>query len=89
MLLRSALFAISDSRLPLVYDGGGWSTELTLVNLGAVDVTIRFTFATEKVCAEEWKIVFRSSFGQPKDSVIATTMKPGATLTTDGPASGV
>ncbi len=58
-----------------------------LAKLSALDATIRFSFTTEKEYAEEWKIEFRSSFGQPKDSVIAITMKLGATLTTDGPDS--
>lgn len=75
-----------DTVAPLVLDGRGWSTQITLVNLGKVDARVLLNFSTSRGYAEPWKISLSVSRGDvvsgnmAAETSVTTTIPPNGTL---------
>ena len=78
-----------DTVAPLVLDGRGWSTQVTLVNLGKVDARILLNFSTSRGYAEPWKIGLSVTPGGPTsgntvgEASVSAIIPPGAILTVE------
>lgn len=65
--------------MPLVQDGGGWSTRITLTNLAAKPGVFIIGFMSAKGFAEPWKLQMTSTSGRVSSSVVELNLEPGAT----------
>ena len=46
----------TDRFIPLIHDGGGWVTQITIINLSDKDETVLAEFMTARGFAERWKM---------------------------------
>jgi hypothetical protein len=76
----------TDRFIPLVQDGGGWTTELTLVNILKKPASVSVTFMNEKGSNEIWKLSLKSTVGKVFQNGVELVLAPGAsaTITTGG-----
>lgn len=78
---QAATVGETDRFIPLVQDGGGWSTQITIVNLSDKTATVVLTLMTAKAFTEPWKVDLKATqgrvFGFAGDAVLA----PGAVTT--------
>ena len=82
LLLASGLAATVetyDRFVPLVHDGDGWSTQITLVNLSPKPATILVTFMDPASFLDTWKVVLKSNFGKVIANMVDLPLAPGAT----------
>lgn len=70
----------NDRFLPLIHDGGGWSTEVTIVNLSGKPAFVMATFLTEKGLLETWKLGLKASKGRISEAAVEAPLEPGASL---------
>ncbi len=70
----------TDRFIPLAHDGGGWTTELTIVNLSNKPAQVQAIFSTAKGYAEPWKLELRASKGRVRDSSVEASLEVGAAL---------
>ena len=89
LLSQAATVGETDRFIPLVQDGGGWTTQITIVNLADKDETILAEFMTTRGLLERWKIGLAASPGKVNGSVVEIILAPGAiaTIETSGTPS--
>lgn len=70
----------TDRYIPLVQDGGGWSTQLVITNLSDKPTVVVASFLTAKGYAEEWKIELKASQGKISRASVEAILDPGASV---------
>lgn len=68
----------TDRFLPLVQDGGGWSSQITVVNLSKKPALAVVTFLTSRVADEPWQPGFTITSGKILGNVVEIQLAPGA-----------
>ncbi len=78
----------TDRFLPLAQDGGGWSTQVTVVNLSNKPALAVVTFLTWRGYGESWEPGLTVSSGKIVGNTVDLALAPGATgvITTSGKA---
>lgn len=76
--LNGATVGATDSVLPLIQDGGGWSTQVTIVNLSPRPASLIVTFMTPKGFNEPWRLTVKASVGKVTGSIVEVPLAPGA-----------
>ena len=77
----------TDTTIPLVQDGGGWSTTITLLNLGAKPAGFDINFSTPK--GDPWTTAVKISAGlKAAGDVVTGVIPPGGSVTIQTPNSG-
>ncbi|MBY0503387.1 MAG: hypothetical protein K2X03_05750 [Bryobacteraceae bacterium] len=82
LLVTSAMAATADPHnrfFPLVHDGGGWTTQITLINLAAQPAAMLLTFNTPAGFLDTWKVGLKSSPGNVSGNYVDLPLAPGAT----------
>lgn len=69
----------TDRFLPLVQDGGGWSTQVTVVNLSNKPALAVVTFLTSRGFGESWEPGLTVSSGRIMGNTVDIALAPGAT----------
>ncbi len=69
----------TDRILPLIQDGGGWSTQVSITNLAAKPATVVAAFLTKRGFAEAWPVSLKSTAGTVKNATAEIPLAPGAT----------
>lgn len=89
--LNGATVGATDSILPLIQDGGGWSTQVTIVNLSPRPASLIVTFMSPKGFTEPWRLAVKASVGIVTGSIVEVPLAPGATaiLETSGTPDGL
>lgn len=64
--------------LPLVHDGGGWSTQVTVINLSEKPETIVLSFIPPGGFAQEWPLRLRATNGRVNRNSVDAILLPGA-----------
>lgn len=80
---HAATVGATDSILPLIYDGGGWSTQITVVNLSNKPASIIVSFLTPTGFNPVWTVVLKSTAGKVVGNLIDLPLAPGATAVID------
>jgi len=88
-LCPAAEVKLTDRIVPLVQDGGGWTTTITLVNLESKAAPFEMLFHTTLM--DSWKIAVSGSEVKAEGAYVRGTIAAGATLTfrTSGGSSTV
>ncbi len=81
MAAMAATIGETDRFIPLVQDGGGWTTEITLVNLLRKPATVSVTFLNDKGMNDLWKLSIKASVGKVFPNGAEIGMAPGASVT--------
>ena len=68
----------TDRFIPLVHDGGGWTTQITIVNLSPKNATVQTSFMTARGFAESWKVELTASVGKVNGPNVESFLPPGA-----------
>jgi hypothetical protein len=68
----------TDRFLPLVHDGGGWTTQVTLVNLSRKPSLAVVSFLSNTERDGNWKLGLKTSAGKINGSVVDVPLAPGA-----------
>lgn len=79
--MSAATVGETDRFIPLVQDGGGWTTELTLVNVLKKPASVSVTFMNEKGSNEVWKLNPKSTAGKVYPNGVELVLAPGASAT--------
>jgi hypothetical protein len=82
-MLSAATVGPTDRFIPLVHDGGGWSTQVTVINLSRKPETIVLSFSTPRGLAEEWRLGLKVSNGKVAGSIVDAILAPGAVSVID------
>ncbi len=77
--VTGATVGTTDSILPLIQDGGGWSTQVAIVNLSPRPASLIVTFMTAKGFNEPWQLSIKTSVGKVTGSIVEVPLAPGAT----------
>jgi hypothetical protein len=64
--------------LPLIHDGAGWSTQVTVINLSEKPATIVLSFLSPGGFAEEWPLRIRATNGTVSRNTVDAVLLPGA-----------
>ena len=72
-----------DRYVPLIRDGDGWTSTITLVNLGEARATFQLTYLNAAGLREEWKIGLKAPGAEITGQSLIATLQPGATLTVE------
>jgi hypothetical protein len=82
VLLASAASAATvgetDRFLPLIHDGAGWTTQVTIVNLSRKPALAVVTFLSNTERDGNWKLGLKTSAGKINGSVVDVPLAPGA-----------
>lgn len=78
--LPAATVGPTDRYLPLIQDGG-WSTQVTLINLSRKPILIYTTFLTAEGYNETWGLEMKASVGIVNGTNVDTPLAPGAMAT--------
>ncbi len=76
---QGATVGDTDRFISLVQDGGGWSTQITIVNLSSKNATVLTSFMTARGFAENWKVELKASQGKVTGPNVESLLGPGAT----------
>jgi hypothetical protein len=81
----------TDRFIPLVLDGGGWTTSITLVNVTRKPAVVSVTFLDRRGLNGTWKLALKASRGKIYDNAAEIPLAPGmsATVATSGADSDV
>lgn len=77
---HAATVGQTDRFLPLVLDGGGWSTQVTVTNLSTKTGTVVAMFMTAQGVNEVWRLGLKSTAGRPAPNQVEATLAPGASM---------
>jgi hypothetical protein len=80
-LAPAATVGDTDRFIPLIHDGGGWRTQITIINLSEKDETVLAEFMTTRGFLERWKIGLNASPGKVNNSAVEMLLAPGAVAT--------
>jgi len=80
-LLQAATVGPTDRFIPLVQDGGGWSTKITVINLSRKPETIVAAFVAPRGLAEEWSLVLQVTNAKVAGNIVDAILAPGAVAT--------
>jgi len=64
--------------IPLVHDGGGWSTQVTVVNLSEKPETVVLSFIPPGGFAEEWRLGMKATNAKVAGNMVDAILLPGA-----------
>ncbi|MFN7923891.1 MAG: hypothetical protein U0Q16_27565 [Bryobacteraceae bacterium] len=76
--LAAATVGETDRIIPLIHDGGGWSTQVTIVNLATKPAHIMAAFQTARGFQEAWKLTLTATQGKVDAATFEATLAPGA-----------
>ena len=76
---HAATVGDTDRFIPLIHDGGGWTTQITIVNLSAKNATVLTSFMTARGFAENWKVELKATQGKVNGPNVESLLGPGAT----------
>jgi hypothetical protein len=77
----------TDRFIPLIHDGGGWSTQIVIVNLSAKNELVTVQFMTTKGLNELWRVNPTTSHGRAGGAQVEADLPPGASMTVDTPGT--
>lgn len=83
LALHGATVGATDRILPLIHDGGGWSTQITVVNLSNKPASIIVSFLTPTGFNPVWTVAVRSTAGKVVGNLIDLPLAPGAMAVID------
>jgi hypothetical protein len=88
---QAATVGETDRFVPLVLDGGGWTTSVTLVNVTRKPAVFSVTFHNEKGLNAPWNVGVAAPAGKAYANSAEVALAPGAstTVTTLGRSEGV
>ena len=78
----------TDRFIPLVQDGGGWSTRVSITNLSDKPATVVAGFLTDKGYGEPWPIELKVSLGPASRGTFEGVLAPGATAIIQSSGAG-
>ena len=70
---------LNDHIIPLVHDGGGWSSQITVVNLSGKPANVIATFMTTTGFSPVWAVSVKSTTGKVAGNLIDLPLAPGTT----------
>lgn len=76
---QAATVGDTDRFIPLIHDGGGWSTQITIINLSSKNATVLTSFMTARGFAENWKVELTATQGKVNGPNVESLPGPGAT----------
>ena len=88
---RAATVGPTERFLPLIQDGGGWSTQITVTNLSESPAQVVAAFLTAGGYSEVWRPGLKTSSGKATGGTVEVSLAPGATavIETSGEAAVV
>lgn len=82
--LQAATVGETDRFLPLIQDGGGWSTQVVIVNPYFKSATVVISFVTSRGPNSRWnQLGLKTSAGKVVDDQVQVTLAPGAMVRID------
>lgn len=86
---KAATVGPTDRFIPLVVDGGGWSTQIALTNLAAKRANLVVTLSPEAGANERWSVELASTAGTVRTNTVEMELLPGASaiIETSGAAA--
>ena len=78
-----AAVKLNDQLIPLVHDGGGWSTQVTVVNLSGKPASVIATFMTPTGFNPVWAVSVESTTGKVVGNLIDLPLAAGEAVLTD------
>lgn len=78
----------TDRFIPIVQDGGGWTTTVSITNLSDRPAYVIASFLTANGFLESWKIELKASAGRVSGSSVEGSLAPGATLVIESAGTG-
>ena len=76
---QAATVGPTERFLPLIHDGGGWSTQITVTNLSESPAQVVAAFLTAAGYAEPWRPGLKLSSGKASGGTVEVSLAPGAT----------
>ncbi len=77
-MISAATVGATDRFIPLVHDGGGWSTQVTVINLSRKPETIILSFVPPPGLAQEWRLGLKATNGKVVGNMVDAILAPGA-----------
>jgi hypothetical protein len=77
---QAATVGPTDRFIPLVHDGGGWATQITVTNLSDRPALVIVAFLTVKGYSEPWDLGLRATAGKTFPSAAEASLRPGASV---------
>lgn len=80
-VLSAATFKSTDRIIPLVQDGGGSKTSVTVLNLSSETALFELSFRPKKGFLENWELQFNAPDMKVTGSAVSGSVAPGASVT--------
>jgi len=82
-MISAATVGTTDRFIPLVHDGGGWSTQVTVINLSRKPETIVLSFVPPRGLSQEWRLGLKVTNGKVAENIVDAILAPGAVAVID------
>ena len=76
--LCGATVGETDRFIPLIHDGGGWTTQITIVNLSDEQALVVTSLITAKGANETWPLLLKATQGKVSRNNVESILPPGA-----------
>ena len=77
---QAATVGETDRFIPLIQDGGGWSTQVTIANLSGKPAAVIAAFVTPKGYNDPWRLDLKAPQGKVTGSTVEASLAPGAIM---------